>query len=269
MKQQLILWIFLLSTSTAWAQLELPAHHRLPKQQQIVRHSIQLHGKKVRNMTLCYDKKNHYPLWVAYPMHQSYLGNAKRTNYWHADPALGDAQPKMKRGMGNGHDRGHMLPSNARTATIEANRQTFLYSNMTAQLHGLNAVRWRFAEKLIHDLTPRGKDTLYVVTGAVLRTYNGKEKVRWIQNKNDKRKLPVPNYYYKVLLMRHVNAHGKTSYRGIALWMPHKALKGKPTAVDMRSIDWVEQKTGLNFFPQLPAATEKKVEAQCQPKHWI
>jgi endonuclease G len=266
------LWLYmftLLFSISASAQFEVPQIKQTPKGFKKVQHFIHLKGKKVRNLTLGYDTRCHYPLWAAYPVHQAYLGTAKRTNAWHADPLLGENQPKMKQGMGNGYDRGHMMPSNIRTVTREANKQTFMYSNMTAQLHGLNAVRWRFAEKLVHQWAPSGKDTLYVVTGAVLQTLQGKEKVVWVNNKNDHRKMPIPNYYYKILLLRQVDKKGRIIYHGTALWMPHRKLKGKPTAVDFRSIRWVEQQTGLNFFPQLPYRIAQKVEVQNQPQYWL
>ena len=49
--------------------------------------------------------------------------------------------------------------------------------------------------------------------------------------------------------------------------MPHKESK-KPLYDFVVSIDELEKKTGIDFFPELPDAIENKLEASASYKQW-
>lgn len=94
---------------------------------------------------------------------------------------------------------------------------------------------------------------MYVVTGGILEPNLktiGKEKVS------------VPNYFYKVLL-----DYTQPEIKAIAFLLPHKE-SNKPLSDFVVSIDELEQKTGIDFFPELPDTIENQLEASANYKNW-
>lgn len=236
--------------------------------QYFVTHYTTINYRTLRNYSVLYDSQYLIPLWVAYPMHQVYTGNVERGNNWAFDPVIPrSVQADLTSAMGNGYDRGHMIPSADRLATIEANDQTFYGTNMTPQLNSLNAKLWANLEGQVRGWKGGGNDTLYVVTGAVLQSVGGNETIRYATNRNDSKRIAIPNYYYKVLLKRTM-ANNAASYKGIGFWIEHKAADGYVTAAEAKTIDWIEQKTGIDFFSRLDAATQTSVEQTINPALW-
>jgi endonuclease G len=128
--------------------------------------------------------------------------------------------------------------------------ETLFTSNASPQLYDFNAGVWNRLENKVRYWA--GKyDGIYVITGGVL-TDNlktiGKEDVS------------VPEYFYKVLL-------SKDKTRMIAFLVPHEK-SNRPLYEFVVSVDEIEKKTGINFFPKLDDATENKLEASKDYKGW-
>ena len=217
-------------------------------------HDIQIGSKTVRNYSMMYDKKEKIAYWVAYPHHPSYLGSQSRTDNWQVDPMVEtSSQPYYFSGI-SGYDRGHQIPSADRTSSFIANSQTFYFTNMTPQLSALNGAMWANLEMQVRNWM-NASDTLYVVTGAALKTVNGNETVNYATDSKGA-KVAVPNYYYKVLLRLKT---GK--YDAIGFWFEHKSYgNGQATAAVTKSVRQIETLTGLNFFASLPKTTQDEVE---------
>ena len=91
-------------------------------------------------------------------------------------------------------------------------------------------------------------DTLYVVKGG---TIDKEEQIRGYIN-NDLSK-PIPKYYYMALLFKKGD-----SFKAIAFWMEHSDTPKTTKLVNYAlSIDELEEKTGINFFPNLNDNLEK------------
>ena len=243
---------------------ELPAIPANSATVKTVSHYASLNGKRVRNYTLNFDLSNKIANWVAYPLSKDYLGSAQRQNDFRADP-LFPVSSQMSATVA-GYDRGHQIPSADRTANVELNSQTFYYSNMTPQLGGFNQKIWADMESKVRSYA-NSCDTLYVVTGAVLKTVGGLESVTYTNDRNGIQKIAVPNYYYKVLVSVKSSGSSKT-YKGIGFWFEHKANSGKINSSYACCIDEIERKTGLNFFANLPKDVEEAVEASYKPNEW-
>jgi endonuclease G len=211
---------------------------------------------------MMYDKKEKVAYWVAYPHHPSYIGSAGRTDNWQLDPSVSSViQPNYFATI-SGYDRGHQIPSADRTVTTEANSQTFYFTNMTPQLGALNQQLWANLEGQVRDWMYQS-DTLYVVTGAILKTVGGNETVNYATDSKGM-KVAVPNYYYKVLLRL---KSGK--YDSIGFWVEHRAYgNGQATAAITKSVDQIELLTGFNFFASLPKAVQDDTEATSVPGNW-
>lgn len=241
--------------------LEIPSKGTNPDCE-LITHSITLSGKQVRSYTLLYDKKEKIAYWVAYPHNPVYIGSSGRTDNWQYDPSTSSTnQPSLFTGI-SGYDRGHQIPSADRTCSDEANSQTFYFTNMTPQLGTLNQNLWANLEGQVRSWM-EGCDTLYVVTGAVLKTVGNNETVKYAYDRNGVQ-IAVPNYYYKVLLRLK-----NSKYDAIGFWFEHRSYgNGQATASETKSVDQIETLTGFDFFSNLPDNIENTVESAWSPSSW-
>lgn len=246
----------------AVSYLELPTQK--PNEHfKIVSHVVD----KVRNYTMGYDTNQKMATWVAYPMHRSYMGKTGRTDAWSYDPLIDPGfQYNMNKGLGVGFDRGHQIPSGDRTAIVKMNKETFYYSNMTAQNSDFNQGQWNNLENKVRDYTNKligaGLDTLYMVTGASMNDYvKGSiritnAQVRNALNTNNLRykSMAVPTFYFKALAIRTKGG----GYKTMAFCLPHKPLSRKGNLFDQYhvSIKELEKLTGIDFFPGIPESAK-------------
>lgn len=227
-----------------------------------ISHRTNINGKDVRNYSAHYDKNTKIAYWVAYPHHPSYIGSTKRTDNWQFDPSISAAfQPNYYRGISS-YDRGHQIPSADRTSSVQANSQTFYYTNITPQMSRLNQDMWAKLEDQVRGWMSTS-DTLYVVTGAILRTVGKSETINYA-NDADGNRVAVPNYYYKVLL-RLKNG----TYSSIGFWLEHKSYGNIPASVSQsKSVADIESLTGFTFFHNLPQNIAESVKKEWNPTAW-
>ena len=136
---------------------------------------------------------------------------------------------------------------------------------MTPQLGSFNQKIWVDMETKVRNWL-NSCDTLYVVTGAVLKTVGGNETVKYTSDKNGRR-IAIPNYYFKVLLKLQLN-NGNPNYQAIGFWFDHKANSGTVTSSYARTVDYIEEKTGFDFFSNLSEHIQTQVESKFEPDKW-
>ncbi len=228
---------------------------------QFVAHFASVNGKKYRNFSMLYDKKEHIAYWIAYPMHTFYTKkNVDRGDNWQYDPIVKQAdQVNLRSSYGslNGitYTRGHQVASSDRLVSAAMNDQTFFYTNMTPQMAGFNGDAWAKLETWT-----QGKmvsDTLYVVTGAILKTVGGNETVKYINN------TAIPNYYYKVMMKRK-----GAGFTAVGFWYEHKANTDAVSSRYAKSIDQMEALTGFDFFVNVPADKQAAMESAYTASDW-
>ena len=230
-------------------------------------HSFPLNGSTYRNYSFGWDDSNKVALWVAYPLCSFYTAsydgeNHRHEEYFIKDPLLGDASPRPGGGWAGDYDRGHQIPSADRQCSELANGQTYYGTNMTAQSNPLNGGPWANLEGAVRDFAKSSSDTTYVVTGC----YVG-DSVEWSTD-SDGMRIKVPTAYFKAIL---VLKNG--NWTGGAYWTPHVGYASSYTSW-ATSIDWLEQKTGLDFFVNLPdkigasAAAEIEAATSGSAKWW-
>jgi endonuclease G len=250
----------------AWA--EMPAEKSNPNYVYVTHYIFDKNKGDVRNYSICFDKTKRAALWVAYPLHDYYLGSSGRTEAWGYDPMLDDDwQAFIEKSFNGNYDRGHQIPSGDRTGSNEMNAQTFYSSNMTPQLSRLNQDMWAKLEDKVRS--NRCSDTLYVVTGA----YYGADG-KGIGSTTDKmgQACPLPEHYFKVLLRTRSGKSGKnikecddSELRSIGFWVEHKSYGNiNPPVSICTSVQEIEQKTGFTFFPEVSEA----VKSQNTPSDW-
>ncbi len=213
----------------------------------------------VRNFSLCYSSEYRCTVWAAMAIHDSWDGDAGRNDSWKYDPALSSSlQPNLKKTYSGVFRRGHMVASSDRQVSAETNRQTFYYTNMAPQYQNeFNGGIWNKLEKRIWS-NYNCSDTLYVVTGAHFADRNTTCR------DNDDNPVVVPTHFYKVLLRSKSGRTGKPVWelradelQCVGFWLEHNdryATTAPVTAQYLVPVSYVEEQTGLRFFPNVPNA---------------
>ncbi len=242
------------------------------------------------NYAMEYDTNKRSSRWVAYRTHK-YMSSSitpeetksgyawSRDNWrkgvtwngvtWNYDPFQEDplipvaCRTTLLDHQRNGHDRGHIVGSADRLNSMEVNGQTFYLSNMYPQLAGFNQRGiWANLENRIRGSYDRDefRDTLYVVKGGTI-------DADYHMAKGSGRELVTPDYFYMALLCKNSDP-SQWGYKAIAFWMPHKANNSSDYKAYAISIDELEQKTGIDFFCNLPDNIETAVESNMVPAAW-
>lgn len=230
-----------------------------------VSHHTKLQNNQVRNYSMCYDTENRVALWIAYPLCSLYMGSQGRSDAWDYDPKIPqEYQPMLYSGWpANGYDRGHQIPSGSRTATYHENSQTFYFTNMTAQVSSFNQGVWANLENKVRGFAS-SCDTLYVVTGPVLTT-SSDSSIDYIEDRAGNM-VAVPKAYFKVLLKYNISSN--TYYSTGFYFTNEKYNRSQPDISDMRTVNEIEQLTGIGFFKNLPDEIEESVKNQYEPSRW-
>ena len=84
--------------------------------------------------------------------------------------------------------------------------------------------------------------------------------VSYIKAKDDTKSVPIPNYFYKVVLKVTTNSSGSvTAASTCGFWFDHKTYSDSYTNYAV-SVDQIEQWTGFDFFANLPDTIERTAE---------
>ena len=210
------------------------------------------------NYSMEYSTEAHHSRWVCFSFtDETAQKNVKRTDEWGWDPAIPRIFETDQRDY-SGYTRGHMVASNDRVFSYEANVQTFYYTNMSPQRSKHNTGVWKQLEDRVQKWgrNRRFRHVMYVVKGGTIREdqIEGRTKGGVV----------VPRYYWMAVL---VEKEGK--YKAIAFRTEHN----RPASVDRLlslaiPVDVLEKHTGLDLFHNLPDEIENQVEA-AQPRQHV
>ena len=208
-----------------------------------------------KGYTVSYNNATRNPNWVAWHLTKSHTyGSAKRNDEVFTEdvsvsrPRATDADYYNSR-----YDRGHMCPAGDNKWDKEAMEQSFLFTNVCPQNHGLNKYEWNDLEMLCRDWA-REYGAIDVVCGPV---YSSSDQQKTI----GKNRVWVPDAFFKVVLCR----QGKAKAIGFVY---RNEGKKQPMAEAVCTVDDVERLTGLDFFPELDDATENRIEATATLSDW-
>ena len=153
---------------------------------------------------------------------------------------------------GSGMDRGHLVPAADLKWSGTAMRQSFLLTNICPMHKALNEGGWAKLEEKVREWTARDS-ALLVFSGPIV-------------SDNDTTltggRVKVPGAYYKVIM-----APCERPMRAIAFIYPNGYSGGRLRQYAV-SVDEVEQKTGLNFFPYLPNEEQERLESPVNLDAW-
>lgn len=218
------------------------------------------------NYAVEWDDSKKAQRWTCYTLTaENTVEAGKRSTWWNGmDPFQEDTQipAKYRTRLSDytysktGYQRGHICPSYDRLYSKEANEQTFYLSNIQPQLPGFNTGVWATAEQHISNRLDQNtfRDTLYLVKGGTID--NG-------QTTMASTGLLVPKYFFMAIMRVY-----KGQYHAIGLWFEHIDNSDKKLAKYALSIDELEEKTGIDFFCNLPDDREKVIESQKNTALW-
>ena len=194
---------------------------------------------------------------------------------WRGDPfqkdpsVLSSEQPNVTgefsgsyyKGYGSFYERGHICASEDRVYSKDANEQTFYMTNMQPQVGNLNEKIWSDMEAKVRGwasdpLKPEQKfDTLYVCKGG---TIDSDDKII----DQTKSGFIVPRYFFMAVLAKNSDPTNG-GYKAMGFWIEHLDVypKSKGIGSFVVNIDDLEQKTGIDFFCNLPDNVENQVES--------
>ena len=225
--------------NTDMGQLEIPSMPK-GKQGQVIQRT---------GYTLAYDKKTKTPQWVAWELtKEETKGNHERTDKFLPDPNVEGAKVVTTDYTGSGYDRGHMAPAGDMKWSKKAMEESFYMSNICPQIHHLNTGDWNELEANTRKWARR-YGSIYVTCGPI---YNGSRRTQYI----GKNRVKVPDAFFKVIL---IQSPKKTCALGF--FFENEAGQ-RPLNEYLVSVDYLEQTTGIDFFPALPDELENVLEAE-------
>ncbi|MFS4417534.1 DNA/RNA non-specific endonuclease [Maribacter sp. 2307ULW6-5] len=191
--------------------------------------------------------------WVAYVLTREHLTQDDRERpFFIEDPWVKTKSADWRNYKNSGYDRGHLVPAGDRRFSEQAYNETFYTSNISPQNRHFNAGLWNRLEMQVRRWAKR-YGTLYVFTGGVL------EKGLWEIGEED---VDVPRLFYKI-----VAKERRGKWEVVAFLMPNQEKTDALESFTV-SVDEVEQRTGIDFFPGLDPAVEARLESGMNQGQW-
>lgn len=214
-----------------------------------------------------YDEERRNPAWVAYRVFEPKYPSGARPGKFEPDSRT-RVKVNSSAYTNSGYDRGHMAPNRAIAVCYgpEAQLETFLMSNVTPQLHGLNAAFWESMEARVIERYTRRFGQVWIVCGPVYDAGKTPEKIGG--------GVTVPDAFFLI-----VSAHGNspkdaTGTNGVevrteAFLVPHREISASTDASTfLVSVREIERRTGLNFFPLFSKDAQEALETNAAKRAW-
>jgi endonuclease G len=158
----------------------------------------------------------------------------------------------------SGFDRGHMAPNFLIGTRYgpEAQRATFLLSNVAPQRPSLNQGSWQRLEAVEADRFAPNARVLWVVTGPVFDEHPPRFSPEWIA---------VPKAFFRIFWAEDEEGH----LRVLAFLMPQETPPQADLRAYLTTVRAIEAATGIDFFPDLPQREQDRLEtAAPNPESW-
>jgi endonuclease G len=208
----------------------------------------------------CYDvgysNERANPLWVSYRLtrHKD-DGVDKRQSKFITDHRS-SAQIVHEHYNRSGYDRGHMAPNHAIGALCddEAQKETFLMTNISPQSKALNQRWWERLERVELNHFTLIFDKVWVIAGPVFSEHNVTLPNGPVQ---------LPTAFYKVYLAERLgNWH-------VLAFLVDQGVEGKEPLSHYRvTLAEVETKVGFDFLPNLPAEVKSRLKFDHLDESW-
>lgn len=205
-----------------------------------------------------YNNSLGQPNWVSWELNSDWYGDVERySGNFITDNSLPAEYTKIKHDdyTNSGYDRGHLVRSEERTATVEDNKSTFLMTNVSPQTPDLNRGVWLKFEYYCEDLCKKENKELFVIAGGI---YHNTTTL------NDAGKVVVPDSCWKivVVLEKGQSLEDVTANTIVfAVCMPNIAgVRKEEYSTYFTTIDKIEESTGYDFLSEVLDDTEAVLE---------
>ena len=249
----LVVLLFLPATALAWTQKPpLPVAEcsaQVPWGMPSVKPSMPVICRHA--YILEHDNTAKIPVWVAYTLTPANaIGCIPRTNAFAADDSLADHErAELDDYAKSGFDIGHIANAADMAFDNQAMQESFLLTNMSPQLPGLNRGIWKVLESSERAWAWGTKHTLTIYAGNIYTI--GRSKTI-----GDSAVI-VPDYLYKIVID---NTTGQVQ----AFLFPHREGQGTDLSVVLSTVAEIEKLSGT-IFPLPPAADKNAKPAAVWP----
>lgn len=205
--------------------------------------------------TVSYNKTTKNPNWVAWHLTKSHTYGRYQRNeeLFTEDMSVSAPRATDNDYYSSRYDRGHMCPAGDNKWSNTAMTESFLFTNVCPQNHGLNKYDWNDLEKLCREWA-REYGSVDIVCGPI---YYGDGEQKTI----GRNRVWVPDAFFKVVLCR------KAMPKAIGFIYKNEGRKQLMENA-VRTVDEVERITGIDFFPALKDNVEERVEADATLSRW-
>ena len=205
--------------------------------------------------TVSYNRDTRCPNWVAWHLTKAhtYGSNQRDEEVFTEDSSVPAPRATDNDYYNSRYDRGHMCPAGDNKWDATAMQESFLFTNVCPQNHGLNKYEWNDVEKLCRQWAKK-YGAIDIVCGPL---YDGQAEPRYI----GRNKVRVPDAFFKAVLCR------KDSPKAIAFVFRNQGKKMTMLEA-VRTVDEVERMTGFDLFPQMDDVTEQRIEAESDLEDW-
>ena len=206
-----------------------------------------------RGYVTSYNKQRKTPNWVAWTLTKAHTyGDLQRQNErFEEDTDVPAPRATYQDYYNSRYDRGHMCPAGDNKWDQQAMTESFLMTNICPQNHGLYKEDWNALEKQCRTWARRYGEVT-VVCGPI---YEGEP--RFI----GRNRVQVPSGFFKVVYRE------KPQRKAIGFIFRNDGNR-QPWRERACSVDDVEERTGYNFFPDLPDDVEDLIEAEELLRDW-
>lgn len=207
-----------------------------------------------------YSNRLGQPNWVASELNAAWYGEVERyEGNFITDNSLPASFLKIKDGdyTNSGYDRGHLVRSEERTATVDDNKSTFIMSNVFPQTPDLNRGVWLKLEYECERLCKEENKELFVVAGGIFHSY---------KSLNDAGKVTIPDSCFKIVVVLDKGqtlANVTSSTKVIAVVMPNIAgIRTDVYSKYLTTVDRIEASTGYDFLNEVGDSVENEIEGK-------
>ena len=215
------------------------------------------------NYTHFYDIETYTSMWVAYPLSKRHMGSYGRPDAWDWNPYINtsDQVNLCSRSYAGDYSRGHLIPNASRNGIREMQLQTFYVTNSVPQVQGgFNGGIWQKLEAALQDIAE--SETIYIVTGVAFNKTGENRTISYTKAKDDSKSIPVPNYFYKVVLKIKLDADSNiVDAQSVGFWFENKYHSNNTYSNYAVSVDQIEAWTGFDFFPAIKDELETVIES--------
>lgn len=207
------------------------------------------------------NQRTKFADWVAYRLDkQSVTGPSQKERKWKKDPELSikeTLEPKDYSGANAAlkTDRGHQAPLASFKGTNHW-RDTNYLSNITPQMSGLNRHAWVDLENKVRALAE--KQTIYVMTGPLFER-------PMAQLPQATKAHMVPSGYWKIIA---APAQGEEPIQVVGFIFEQETPKDSQVKEHVVTINEIEERSGIDFFWQIPDTIEEAIESKTTLNHW-